>query len=182
MHLPRGSRTPVSALILLALWGMVRIQRRPDAAAIAPLKRGSLAGAWAAYALGSAGALEVLNVAIPWLAVANAAILHNLDWAPPATLERLRSTIAAVYLFRVSDVTTFALLPTPASVFAVVPPLLALVGAWRLRTDRGLVALLVLAVLGMPLALLASAAVHALLIPRSLIRARDRSTSSQGSP
>jgi hypothetical protein len=65
------SYTLVSCLILVALLGLLRLARDPIAAAV-PLPRPSaVCGAWAAYALGTAAALCVLNVAVPWLLAAN---------------------------------------------------------------------------------------------------------------
>ncbi|HEV2300768.1 MAG TPA: glycosyltransferase family 39 protein [Stellaceae bacterium] len=69
------SYTLVSALVLLALWGLVRLAREPAAAALPWRQEGALRGAWLAYALGTAGALSVLGAAIPWLAAANLAAI-----------------------------------------------------------------------------------------------------------
>lgn len=61
----------VSCLILTALWGLVRLAQTPAAAAL-PLTRNEAPRVpWAAYGLGTAAALAVLNVAIPWLVAAN---------------------------------------------------------------------------------------------------------------
>ena len=64
------SYTLVSCLILTALFGLVRLAQEPAAAAL-PMRNGTLRGAWMAYCLGTAAALSVLNVAIPWLLAAN---------------------------------------------------------------------------------------------------------------
>ena len=49
----------------------MRLAQEPAAAGL-PLRRdGALRGAWIAYGLGTAAALDVLNVAVPWLVAAN---------------------------------------------------------------------------------------------------------------
>jgi mannosyltransferase len=65
------SYTLVSCLILIALSGIVRLAQQPAAAALPFNRKGALAGAWIAYALGTAAALNLLNVAIPWFIAAN---------------------------------------------------------------------------------------------------------------
>jgi mannosyltransferase len=65
------SYTLVACLILIALSGLVRLAQEPAAAAL-PFRRGGASrGAWIAYGLGTAAALDVLNVAVPWLIAAN---------------------------------------------------------------------------------------------------------------
>ncbi|MGH7064170.1 MAG: hypothetical protein ACREET_08825 [Stellaceae bacterium] len=68
------SYTLVSCLILLALWGVVRLVQDPAAAALPPLRKGPARAAWAAYVVGTAAALGVLNVAVSWLFAANLAV------------------------------------------------------------------------------------------------------------
>jgi uncharacterized membrane protein len=65
------SYTLVCSLILTALWGLVRLAEQPEAAGVPLRHEGALRGAWIAYGLGTAAALDVLNVAIPWLVAAN---------------------------------------------------------------------------------------------------------------
>lgn len=67
------SYTLVSCLILVALWGLVRLVQDP-AAALPPLRKGPARAAWAAYVAGTAAALGVLNVAVSWLFAANLAV------------------------------------------------------------------------------------------------------------
>jgi mannosyltransferase len=65
------SYTLVSCLILTALCGLVQLARQPASAAL-PLRRGGAPrGAWLAYGVGTAAALAVLNVAVPWLIASN---------------------------------------------------------------------------------------------------------------
>jgi uncharacterized membrane protein len=69
------SYTLVSCLILVALFGLVRLAQEPSLAAL-PLRRsGALRGPWLAYCLGTAAALIVLNVAVPWLIASNLSAL-----------------------------------------------------------------------------------------------------------
>ncbi len=65
------SYTLASSLILTALYGVVRLAQEPAAAAVPLNQRGTLWQAWSAYGLGTAAALDVLNVAIPWFLAAN---------------------------------------------------------------------------------------------------------------
>jgi mannosyltransferase len=65
------SYTLVSCLILTALYGLVQLAREPAAAAQPWQRQGAARGPWVAYSLGTAAALAVLNVAIPWLIASN---------------------------------------------------------------------------------------------------------------
>jgi mannosyltransferase len=69
------SYTLVACLILTALWGLVRLAQQPEEAALPLSREGALRTAWAAYAIGTAAALDVLNVAIPWLIASNLAAI-----------------------------------------------------------------------------------------------------------
>jgi mannosyltransferase len=69
------SYTLVSCLILTALFGLVRVAQEPVAAALPVQRNGALRGPWVAYCLGTAAALSVLNVAIPWLIASNLSAL-----------------------------------------------------------------------------------------------------------
>lgn len=67
------SYTLAACLILIALWGLVRLARAP-ALAVAGLSWKRVPPLpWIAYGLGTTAALDVLNVAIPWLVAANLA-------------------------------------------------------------------------------------------------------------
>ena len=84
------SYTLVSALILVALLGLVRLARAPAAAARS-WRQGAPRRAWLAYGLGTAAALSVLNVAIAWFLAANlsaAAIAFRAGAARRAFLRR----------------------------------------------------------------------------------------------
>ncbi|HTZ78015.1 MAG TPA: hypothetical protein VMC10_08910 [Stellaceae bacterium] len=69
------SYTLVTCLILVALWGLARLAADPAGAARPILRDRSARGAWLAYVLGTAAALDVLSVAIPWLLAANLAAI-----------------------------------------------------------------------------------------------------------
>jgi hypothetical protein len=115
----------------------------------------------------------ILGVWLPALAVTvllnRGAEFDALLWIPKPTWETLRSTIAAVYLFRVSDLMTFRLFPTLVSGFGSVVALIALLGAWRLRRDPPLLAAIGLALVAMPLTILLLSGVQPLLVPRYLV-------------
>ncbi|MGH7028802.1 MAG: glycosyltransferase family 39 protein, partial [Stellaceae bacterium] len=149
------SYTLVSCLILTALLGLVRLAQEPVAAALPLRSGGALRGAWIAYCLGTAAALNVLNVAVPWFIAANlgaavivaraggerraflrnwglaqllilaawlpsiarvyiaskGAVLDGAGWAPAVTAGTIWSTLAPVYLLRISKFITFGLMP-----------------------------------------------------------------------
>jgi uncharacterized membrane protein len=69
------SYTLVSCLILIALSGLVRLAQQPSLAALPLCREGALRRAWLAYGLGTAAALIVLNVAVPWLIASNLSAL-----------------------------------------------------------------------------------------------------------
>jgi 4-amino-4-deoxy-L-arabinose transferase-like glycosyltransferase len=205
--------TLISCLVLVAIWGLVRIAKRPEAAALPVSGSAALRGAWAAYTLGTIGALFVQNITIPWLLASNlamwaivhhaaserrgllrnwalaeavilllwlpalivmslvnqGAVLSGLAWVPKATWENICSTVAAVYLFRISDLMTFVLLPTPLPGFGAGVVMLALLGAWRLKTDLALLSVIGIAFLAMPIAILVMSAFQPMLVPRYLM-------------
>ncbi|HEX4194621.1 MAG TPA: glycosyltransferase family 39 protein [Stellaceae bacterium] len=73
------SYTLVAALILVALWGLVRLARQTTTRQATAREKqhqreqGGGRGAWLAYGGGTLAALCVLNVAIPWLVASNVA-------------------------------------------------------------------------------------------------------------
>ena len=101
----------VSCLILTALWGLVRLAQMPRAAALPLTRKESPRGPWAAYGLGTAAALVVLNVAVPWLVAANLGaiaiaraaggarpgFLRNWLWVQLLILAAWLPLLAAVY-------------------------------------------------------------------------------------
>jgi len=182
---------------MLALWGLVRIARE---SAITFPTSGQSKGervSWAAYTIGTIGALNVLLVTAFWLIASNIAIaviirrtatgrwnlirnwaiaqtiivlawlpgliaiylaadqdpFQTHRWIPASTFEHVWSVIVAAYLYRVSDVTTFMLLPTPVPWLGAAVFGLALLGAWRLRADAKLLSVVALAAITMPIAL-----------------------------
>ena len=66
------SYTLVAALILVALWGLLRLARQTTAQELPTRPE---RGAWLAYGGGTLAALVVLNVAVPWLVASNIAAL-----------------------------------------------------------------------------------------------------------
>ncbi len=204
------SYTLVSCLILVALWGLVRLAQDPAAAASTLRRAGGLRGAWLAYGLGTAAALDVLNVAVPWLVAANlgavaiawragrhrgaflrnwamiqvlvvalwlpaflwlyfasrGAVFYGAGWAPAATLKTMWAIIAPVYLLRISTFITFRLLPATVPGLAVAVAAMALWGAWRLRRDPAVLAVLGSAALVLPLGLVLVSLFVPVMVPR----------------
>jgi mannosyltransferase len=204
------SYTLVSCLILTALWGLVQLAQQPAAAARPLNSKGALCGAWIAYALGTAAALDVLNVAILWLVAANlgavaiaraagrarrgfwrnwagvhllilaawvplliavwvshgGAVLDGADWAPAGTTRTIWSILAPVYLLRISSFITFDLMPTPVPGLGFAVAAAAAFGAWRLRRDPTMLAVLGAAALVLPLGLGLVSLFVPLLVPR----------------
>jgi mannosyltransferase len=204
------SYTLVSCLILTALWGLVRLAQQPKAAALPLRSRDAPRGAWIAYGLGSAAALNVLNVAIPWFLAANlgalaiarstggerrafwrnwiaaqllilaawvpmliavylarqGAVLEGSTWVPAETTRTIWSIIAPVYLLRISSFITFDMMPArlPELAFAVVAA--AALGAWRIRRDPTVLAVLGSAALVLPLGLCLVSLFVPVLVPR----------------
>ena len=76
------SYTLVTCLILIALWGLVKLAQDRDGTALPFWRKSPQRAAWLAYGLGTAAALDVLNAAIPWLVCAN---LCAIVIAPAAT-------------------------------------------------------------------------------------------------
>ena len=74
-------------------------------------------------------------------------------WVPASTLEHVWSVIAAAYLYRASNVTTFVLLPTPVPWLGAALVGLALLGAWRLKADAKLLSVVAIGAITMPAAL-----------------------------
>ncbi len=204
------SYTLVSCLILTALFGLVRLAQEPIAAARAWRRGGTLRGAWAAYCLGTAAALNVLNVAVPWLIAANlaalviaqraggarrafllnwglaqllilaswlpsiafvyiaskGAVLDGAGWAPAVSAGTVWSVLAPVYLLRISKFITFGLMPAAVPGLALVIAIIAALGAWRLRREPAVLAVLGGAALVLPASLLVVSLFVPVLVPR----------------
>ena len=67
------SYTLLISAVLVALWGLLLLAQDPLGASRPVRAADGRPGAWAAYTLGTAAALNVLGVALVWLAAANAA-------------------------------------------------------------------------------------------------------------
>jgi hypothetical protein len=204
------SYTLVSCLILTAIYGLVRLAQQPAAAALPLSRKDGLAGPWIAYGFGTAAALDVLNVAVPWfiaanfaaLAIArtagaarrgfwrnwviaqlaiviawapflvavyvsrNGAIPDGADWAPAGTTRTIWSILAPVYLLRISSFITFDVLPARIPALAFVVAAAAAFGAWRLRREPTVLAVLGCAALVLPLGLGLVSLFVPVLVPR----------------
>lgn len=95
--------------------------------------------------------------------------LDGMQWIPQLTWQTIRSTAEALYLFRIPDMMTLALLPSPFPQFGALVAAAAAFGAWRLKGDPNLLAVIGLTFIAMPLFVLAVADVQPLLIPRYLL-------------
>lgn len=207
------SYTLISCLVLIAIWGLVRIARTTAASALPLSQPAAQRGAWAAYVLGTLGALLVHNCAVPWFLASNMALLviahrapserrellrnwawaqaiilllwlpgliimllssrgsalSGVGWIPRASYETIWSVVSALYLFRISDMMTFDLLPAPLPGFGAGVALFALLGAWRLKADPRSLTVVGLAFLAMPVAISVMSAFQPMLVPRYLI-------------
>ena len=65
------SYTLVTLLITVALWGLVRLAQDVERASLGVRQRGFDGWGWAAYLMGTIGALDVLGDAAPWLLASN---------------------------------------------------------------------------------------------------------------
>ena len=208
----------VSCLVLLALWGLVRIAQRPPTGTAMPgalhagSRRCALSG-WAAYALGTVAALNVLLVAAVWWLTSNFAMaviiacaragrawlvrrwmllqavivliwlpgvvalyraggedqLRGFNWIAPSTFAHVSTVLSAVYMFRSSNMTTFALLPAPLPWLGGIIIVFALFGLWQLRRDRNLLAAIGLTAVAMPAIMLIVSIFHPVWVPRYLL-------------
>jgi mannosyltransferase len=97
------------------------------------------------------------------------AVLDGLQWIPPATWQTIQSVGEALYLFRIEDMMTLKLLPSPFPEFGVLVAAVAAFGAWRLKDAPNVLAVIGLAFLTMPLAVLALAEFQPLVVSRYLL-------------
>jgi mannosyltransferase len=134
------SYTLVACLILVALWGVVRLARDPAIAAYRFSREWRLPPLpWFAYCLGTAAALNVLNVAVPWLVAANlaaiaiayragdarAAFLRNWGLAQVIVIAAWLPSAVAVYVFSDGSVIRapgWAPTESVATIWSVVAP------------------------------------------------------------
>jgi mannosyltransferase len=201
--------TAVSCFVLLALWGLVCIAQGSVISSDRPRR---WLGGWAAYTIGTIGALNVHLVSVPWLLASNIAVaiiqrsgpkqsqlirdwtvtqviilltwapgliamflwahddpLLDFHWFPRPTLQHILFLISAVYLYRISDITAFELLPTLVPGFGVAIAGLALLGAWHLKKDRVSASVITLALISLPLCILLISMLHVIFLPRYFI-------------
>ncbi len=198
----------VCCLVLIAVGGELRILQNLGASG-----ERSSAGAlgWVAYVFGTAAALIVQLVAVPWLVVSNAvyfavarkteatrahkrwfyaqiAILliwvpfltglalcagrnpvEAFSWVPATTASHLLRVFSAVYLYRISDVTTLDLLQPSIPGFGVVVLTLAAFGGWSLRKDKSSLLLLASTLSSLPAIILLMCAWHPAAVPRYFV-------------
>ena len=112
------SYTLMMAPLLLALHGLLGLARDPDAPSRRP---------WLSFGLGTAGALLVLPDALPWLALANAAMLAAIlprSRSRARLLRRWAALHAALLLLLAPAYAALLLVPPqgPMAGFAWIPP------------------------------------------------------------
>lgn len=95
--------------------------------------------------------------------------LDGMQWIAQPTWDSIKATAQALYLFRISDMMSLTLLPSPLTGFGPLVAAAALFGAWRLKADPNVLAVIGLAFVSMPLFVLAVADIQPLLIPRYLL-------------
>ncbi len=88
------SYTLETTLILIAMFGIASLAMDIPAASLPWRAKGAARGAWAAFVLGSAAALDVLGDAMPWILTANLIGLVML-WKSPDRRGLLRNLIIA---------------------------------------------------------------------------------------
>jgi mannosyltransferase len=93
-------------------------------------------------------------------------VLYGAGWAPPETIETIWGIFAPVYLLRISSFVTLALAPAAIPVLSVSVVGLVAIGAWRLRREPTVLAVLGLATFLLPLGLLLVSLRVPVLVPR----------------
>jgi hypothetical protein len=200
----------VGLLILVALWGLVRLALEPATAGYRFERDRVPPFAWLAYCGGTAAALNILNVAVPWLVAANlaaiaiahragdartaflrnwgvahaliiatwlpslaaayivsdGAVLRGSGWAPPETIATIWSIVAPVYLYRITAFITSDLMPAAVPGLSVIIAAMAIYGAWRLRGNPTVLAVIGCGAFVLPLLLVLVSLVSPVLVPR----------------
>ena len=114
--------------------------------------------------------LVILVAWLPSLAAvyfaSKGAILDAAGWAPAGTIETIWAILAPVYLLRISSFITFDLAPATVPWLPLALAALAALGAWRLRRDPTVLAVLGGAALVLPLGLLLVSFYVPVLVPR----------------
>src|ERR1039458_9383312 len=81
----------VSCFVLLALWGLVRIAKQLSISVSPSSSPKGQLGSWAAYTIGTIGALNVLLVSAPWLVASNLAMAAIVRRSGPKRTELIRN-------------------------------------------------------------------------------------------
>lgn len=204
------SYTLVSCLILTALLGLLQLAQDQTAATLPGKPAPGGRGPWLAYSLGTAAALAVLNVAVPWLIASNlgalaiarragaartmflrkwglaqlcilvfwlpllvtvyigskGGVLYGAGWAPPETIDTIWGIFAPVYMLRISSFVTLDLAPAAIPVLSLSVVALVAIGAWRLRREPAVLAVLGFATFLLPAGLLLLSLRVPVLVPR----------------
>lgn len=110
-----------------------------------------------------------LPALITMLLMNRGAVLDGLGWIPQASWESAKTAAEALYQFRILDLMTLAVFPSALPEFGIAIAIIAVLGAWRLKSDPNVLAVIGLALVAMPLAVLAAAPFQPLLVPRYLL-------------
>lgn len=105
----------VILLIMLALWGLLRLARHPLRAAVDLRRAGAERIGWGAYVAGTIGALDVLGDAVPWLIASNLSLC--LIWRSLGATTQARSAFARNWMFGAVAIVTCTV-PLYAGIFA----------------------------------------------------------------
>ena len=156
----------LDTLSVALFWLLAAVLAIGLAAARQPLyRRGLLVNAAIAH-------LAILACYLPWI-VAMQVLTHGdmgsgLDWVPPLNWTRIWTTIQAVYLLRTTSLISFHTFPDGLPWLGFLTLLAAFAGLWRYgrRDPAGLTA--AIALLTLPLGLLAASLVSSVWMPRYL--------------
>lgn len=110
-----------------------------------------------------------LPALVTMLLMNRGAVLDGLGWIPKASWESAKTTAEALYQFRILDLMTLTLFPSTLPAFGLAVTIMAVLGAWRLKSDPNVLAVIGLALLAMPLAVLVAAPFQPLLVARYLL-------------
>ena len=94
---------------------------------------------------------------------------RGLRWTPVPSLELTSQVLAALYTFRISDHTTFELMPPAVPLIGPALIGLAFVGGWWLSRRPAIAAILLTAAVTMPVVVAIVSIFHPIILPRYLL-------------
>lgn len=96
------SYTLVTLLIMIALWGLLRLARDPARASIDIHRADAERIGWSAYVLGTVAALDVLGDTVPWLIASNLSLL--MIWRSLAAASQARRAFCRNWLWSIGTI------------------------------------------------------------------------------